>query len=195
MDNDWKNIIFTDESMFMLTDEHEIIWKRPGSPFIVKPVVEYPQKFMVWGGIWYEGRTELCFINGIVDQYKYQDIINKYLVNTHLNDDFEILQDGATSHTAHSTIDFMDEKGIDLIQNPPTSPDLNPIEKVWGWIKHEANKKNCSNLQELKDLVKHLWNNLPQSTIQEYIKHNSTVVNDIIQSEGSTTEPNRHHKK
>jgi transposase len=196
LDNDWKDIIFTDESMFILSDEHEIIWKRPGSPMIEKPVAEYPEKFMVWGGVWWDGKTELCFIEGNVDQFKYQEIINKYLIRPHLHLSFEMLQDGATAHTAHTTLDFLDEKGVDYIQNPPSSPELNPIEKVWGWIKHEANKRIPNNLEEFKQLIQKLWNEIPQTLIQQFISHNSTVVNDIIQSEGSTiTEPNRHHKR
>jgi transposase len=193
MDNDWKNIIFTDESMFVFTDEHEIIWKRPGSPVTEKPVVEYPEKVMVWGGVWWDGRTELCFIEGNVDHIKYQQIINQYLIRPHLNLELEVLQDGATAHTAHSTLDFMDEKGVDYIQNPPSSPELNPIEKVWGWIKHEANKQIPNNFQEFKQLIQRLWNEIPQSLIQQFISHNLTVVNDIIQSEGgSVTEQHRH---
>jgi DDE superfamily endonuclease/Transposase len=195
MDNDWKNIIFTDESTFVLTDEHEVIWKRPGSPMIEKPVAEYPAKFMVWGGIWWDSKTELCFIEGVVDHKKYQEIIRKYLIQPHLNLQFEMLQDGAPAHTAHSTLDFLDEQGVDYIQNPPSSPELNPIEKVWGWIKHEANKQVPTDLQQFKHLIQKLWNEIPQTVIQQFISHNSTVVNDIIQSEGaSITEPNRHHK-
>jgi transposase len=195
MDNDWKNIIFTDESMFIATHEREIIWKRPGSPMITKQVHEYPAKFMVWGGIWWEGRTELCFIEGTVDAKKYQQILNRYLVQSELTEGKEVLQDGARPHTAESTLEFMDEKGIDLIQNPPSSPDLNPIEKVWGWIKHKANEQFPDNLADLKQLIQQLWKEIPQSLIQQFISHNSTVVNDIIQSEGNIiTEPNRHHK-
>lgn len=192
IDSDWENIIFTDESMFILTDEHEVIWKQPGSPMIERPTEEYPEKVMIWGGIWYDGKTELCFIEGIVDQYKYQQIISKYLVQAELIEGSEVLQDGAKAHTAHSTLEFMDQKGIDLIQNPPSSPELNPIEKVWGWIKHEVNKHNPSTMIELKQLIQQYWDNIPQDTIRQFIKHNSTVVNDIIASAGGTiTEPNR----
>jgi transposase len=196
IDNDWKDIIFTDECMFILTDEREIIWKRPGSPMVEKPVEEYPAKFMVWGGIWFDGRTELCFIEGNVDAKKYQKLLTQYLVQPQLIEGKEVLQDGARPHTAESTLEYMDEVGIDLIQNPSYSPELNPIEKVWGWIKHQANEKFPDKLEDFKQLIEKLWNEIPQSVIQQFISHNSTVVNDIIQSEGgSITEPNRHRKR
>jgi transposase len=193
MDNDWKNIIFTDESMFILTDEHEIIWKRPGSAMIEKPVEEYPEKFMVWGGVWWDGKTELCFIEGGVNSKKYQDILNRYLVQPGLTESKEVLQDSAPAHRAEATWEFIDEQGIDMIVNPGYSPELNPIEKVWGWIKHKANEEFTGNLSDFKALIQRLWNEIPQTLIQQFISHNCTVLNDIIQSEGGTiTEPNRH---
>jgi transposase len=195
MDNDWKDIIFTDESMFILSDEHEIIWKRPGSPMIEKPVEEFPKKFMVWGGIYWDGKTDLCFIEGMLDSKKYQKILNQYLIQTGLTESKEILQDGASPHRAGDTWEFIDQKGIDMIANPSYSPDLNPIEKVWGWMKNKANENIPNNLDDLKELILNLWNEMPQSLIQQFISHNTTVVNDIIQSEGNIiTEPNRHHK-
>jgi transposase len=172
MDEDWKNIIFTDESMFILTDEHEVIWKRPGSPCIERPTAQYPKKQMIWGGIWWDGRTDLCFVDGIVDQYQYQEILLHYLIRPHLDDGKEVLQDGAKAHTADSTWEFIDENGVHMIQNPPRSPDLNPIEKVWGWIKHEVNKHNPSTVDELKELIQKYWNEIPQTTIQQFINHN-----------------------
>jgi transposase len=193
LDNDWKNLIFTDESMFVLTDEHEVVWKRPGSPAIERPTEEYPAKVMIWGGIWWEGRTKLCFIEGTVDADKYQDILMRYLVRPHLIDQMEVLQDGAKPHTAGSTWEFIDEQGIDMVQNPAYSPELNAIEKVWGWIKHEVNKQNIQTMDELKQWIEHYWDNIPQATIQQFIRHNTTVVNDIIVAEGGTiTEENRH---
>lgn len=195
MDNDWKDIIFTDESMFILSDEHEVIWKRPGSSTIERPTEEYPDKIMIWGGIWFEGKTELCFIEGGVDSKKYQDILMKFLVRPHLTENMEVLQDGAPAHRAEATWEFIDQQGIDMIANPGYSPELNPIEKVWGWIKHEVNKHNIQTIAELKQWIQHYWDHIPQTTIQQFIKHNSTVVNDIIAAEGGTiTEPNRTRK-
>jgi transposase len=196
LDEDWKNIIFTDESTFILTDEHEVVWKRPGSPAIERPTEEYPAKFMIWGGVWCEGKTELCFIEGGVNSAVYQNILMKYLVRPGLSEEKEILQDGAPAHRAESTWEFIDEQGIDMRQNPGYSPELNPIEKVWGWIKHEVNKHNPATSDELKKLIQKYWNEIPQTTILQFIQHNTTVVNDIIVSGGDIiAEPNRHRLK
>jgi len=194
MDEDWKNIIFTDESWFQLNmDSRELIYKRPDSPPIIKEVKQHEFKVMVWGGIWWEGRTQLCFIQEKVNSEVYQKIIKDYLITPGLTEEFEILQDGARPHTSDSTQEFFEDKNVIIRQNPSHSPDLNPIEKVWGWMKHELNKQSPQNEEELKSIVLKVWDEMPQSTIQAFISHNRTVCNDIIESGGGCiVEANRH---
>jgi DDE superfamily endonuclease len=185
METDWKNIIFTDESTFVLTDEKEIIWKKPEEAPIMKPVKKYKESFMVWGGVWYGGRTDLCVIEGTVDAEKYQQILDHYLVRPGYTLEFDVLQDQATAHTAQSTDEFISEQGITMIDNPRSSPELNPIEKVWGWIKHEANKNLPGSLEEFKQLILKLWNEMDQNLINQYIENNPSIVNQIIEARGT----------
>jgi hypothetical protein len=192
MENDWKNIIFTDECKFVLTNEKEIIWKRPKSPPPFKPVVQKPESFMVWGGIYYGGRTQLCIIDGTVNAEVYQKILDDYLVRPGYTLEFDILQDRAKPHTADSTEEFIAEKGILMVDNPRSSPELNPIEKVWGWIKHEANKNIPANLDQFKQLITKLWNEIPQAVINQYIEYNQTVVNEIIEARGGNIQEAHH---
>jgi transposase len=196
LDEDWKEVIFSDESMFVMGDDHKIVYKRPESPPVIKQFDEYPYKVMVWGGIWWQGRTRLCFIEGSVDAKVYQKILSDYLLRDNLDEIGELLQDGARSHTAQSTMEFADAKGIDIRQNPPSSPELNPIEKVWGWMKDRVSNDDPRDKDQLKALIQKYWDEIPQTLIQHYISHNRTVVNEIIQAEGgSIAEPHRHKKK
>jgi transposase len=142
IDNDWKNIVFTDESTIVLSDERRIVWKHRESPPPVKSSTQFKQSFMVWGGVWYDGRTELAIIDGTIDAEKYQQILSDYLVRPGLTIELDVLQDQATPHTAESTDEFISEQGITMINNPRSSPELNPIEKVWGWIKQQASKQS-----------------------------------------------------
>ena len=108
LDEDWKKIIFTDESTFELTDKHCVIWKRPSSPSIIKGVVQHEISVMVWGGVWWEGRTKLCIVNGTIDSDVYQKIIKDYLISPHITDDLELLQDRAPAHRAIATIEYFE---------------------------------------------------------------------------------------
>jgi len=45
------------------------------------------------------------------------------------------MQDNAPIHIAKIIYAFLDENAIPYIEWPPYSPDLNPIEHIWHWMK------------------------------------------------------------
>jgi transposase len=46
---------------------------------------------------------------------------------------------------------------IHLIKWPGNSPDLNPIENIWAWMKHQLMVVHPTNLQELQQETTRLW--------------------------------------
>jgi len=52
-----------------------------------------------------------------------------------------VVLDDLPAHKDKQTRKVIEEKGAKLIFLPPYSPDLNPIEMVWAWVK--ASLKTC----------------------------------------------------
>ncbi|KAF2346462.1 hypothetical protein FHG87_022782 [Trinorchestia longiramus] len=48
--------------------------------------------------------------------------------------------DNASVHNARHSKQFFDVNNIQLLNHPPCSPDLNPIENLWGWMAKEVYK-------------------------------------------------------
>ena len=75
-------------------------------------------------------------------------------------DHFVFQQDGAPSHRAKSTVEFLQRTVLNFIEPsvwPPNSPDLNPVDcSVWGALQHIP----ISNLDDLKDRVRTCWESL-----------------------------------
>ena len=60
---------------------------------------------------------------------------------------------------------------------PPESPDLNPIENIWGSLKHYLRTSyKPRNLQDLKDGIEQFWVTLTPDVCQRYINHISRKV-------------------
>ena len=66
---DYRNVIFTDESWFELNANKRWIYRRPGEagPDVTGPHQAHPPKLMIWGGIGYNFKSRLVFIEGNID--------------------------------------------------------------------------------------------------------------------------------
>lgn len=71
-----------------------------------------------------------------------------------------VLMDGATCHTSDDTQNWMKENNINFVPfaghpvyakngYPPNSPDLNPIENIFGIWQTHVNRRNPKNISEL----------------------------------------------
>jgi transposase len=54
-----------------------------------------------------------------------------------------IIWDGASWHRSHSVRTQAQQLGIELLQLPAYSPDLNPIEGLWKWMRAEVTQHFC----------------------------------------------------
>jgi transposase len=45
------------------------------------------------------------------------------------------MQDGAPFHDSKKTRNFLDDENVDILDWPGYSPDLNPMDNIWAWLK------------------------------------------------------------
>lgn len=192
VDESWHGMIFTDEAWFQLDDNRGVVWKRPHDPTPMLQVSKYPDKVMVWGGIFIGGKTPLYFMakNESIDAKKYQQIIDTCLIKTGLlwdenGDERILIQDRATPPSAQSTTEFFDENDITVESLPPATPELNPIEKAWSWMKDQIAAQKPKDFVQLKECVEKAWMDLPLGIIFNYITRNTVNNNEIIQEHGA----------
>ena len=79
-------------------------------------------------------------------------------------------QDNAPCHKAKTTMDYFNVNSIVLMDWPPQSPDLNPIENVWGYVKQELKKYSPKNIQELKGNISKILSEIPSAFFEKLIK-------------------------
>ena len=62
-------------------------------------------------------------------------------------------QDNAAIHAARRTLAFFQDSEVQLLKHPACSPDLNPIENVWGWMARDVykNGQQYATINELRE--------------------------------------------
>jgi hypothetical protein len=100
------------------------------------------------------------------------------------------LQDGAHCHKSKIVSTWFKERPyIKLMDWPGNSPDLNPIENVWSWMKMQLRSSKAKNLKELQREVTELWVlKLDNSQyLRNLVKSMPRRLQDVIDREGNPT--------
>lgn len=141
----WMDVMFSDESTFRIVNSRSVTVRRSKtmsrykSKFTI-PTVKHSAGVMVWGC--YSGRVGrggLYFLpknvtmNG--ERYKKEVILRKVVPWMKYHKTKMFMQDGAPCHTSKLVMSCLKEKNIKVLDWPGNSPDLNPIENCWSFMK------------------------------------------------------------
>ncbi len=101
--------------------------------------------------------------------------------------DFIFQQDLAPAHTAKGTKSWFNDHGVTLLDWPANSPDLNPIENLWGIVKRKTRDTRPNNADELKATVKETWASIPPQQCHKLITSMPRRIEAVIKAKGAPT--------
>ncbi len=67
------------------------------------------------------------------------------------------------------------------------SPDLNPIEHLWGILKWKVEEHKVSNIHELRDVVMEEWKSTPVATCEALVNSMPKMVKAVLEINGGHT--------
>jgi hypothetical protein len=93
-------------------------------------------------------------------------------------------------HASFTTNFFLHRNSINVLDWPTCSPDLNPIENIWGQLVRTlyAENKTYMTEDELKEAIRVAWNQLSLQTLENHVDSMPNRIFQIINRNGGPTD-------
>lgn len=187
---EWDSIIFSDECSVErgAGAQREWVFRLPSQKWDKEMVQPYKSSkdisIMVWGAIWKGGRSDLVIMTrdeasprGGYSANSYIDILDEQMPICYEPGRI-FMQDNARIHTAKKVKSWFKDNAILLLEWPPYSPDMNPIENLWAKMKESIIKhhpelsnmgKSAAAMEAISKAIIEAWEALPQEYIDNLI--------------------------
>lgn len=154
---------------------------------------------MVWASFTSTGRVKLAFVPKKMNSIQYQFVLRRSLLpffRRNRNRGFIFMQDNAPIHVSRTrrvrgvlrkgTINWLQEHNIPLLGWPANSPDLNPIENLWGILVRRiyAENKQYKSVAELKNAIVAAWHSVEQELFDNLILSMDNRIFQVINRNG-----------
>jgi len=178
-------IIFVDESSFWLGDDNRPGWfhKDEENPLSIE---RHGGKVNVCAGISCYGKVFINTFRVNMKSSRYSAILRQQLIpqaNRMYPYGWWLAQDGNPSH--HGDADEVIANQVPYqLEWPARSPDLSPLENVWGELKRRVRKRIPETVDQLENYINEEWRNFPNNSIQNYCESFEERLKAVIKAKG-----------
>ena len=129
-----------------------------------------------------------------MDAELYEEILEDHVFKTleyyGMNpDDFIFQQDNDPKHTSKKAKKWFEDNNVTVLDWPPQSPDLNPIEHLWHILKMRlaTYERHTKSIQELWERVEVEWEKIPKEECVKLIQSMPRRVAAVLKAKGGYT--------
>lgn len=202
----WRNVMVSDSKIFHLYRQGAgcRVWVERGDVPPTHDAVRGGFRVHVYAAVSKWGITPLfetagttgAGFKGGVNSQVYVELLRdrllpacRKLMQNRYGNDWIFQQDGASAHTAKSTMAFLHQQEFKLMDGwPAFSPDLSWIENLWSWVERKLREK-AEELSEENFIQKlhETWNSIPPSLLQSLHGSIQSRLQECIDRQGSST--------
>lgn len=164
-----ERLVFVDESGMSLALSYNYGWALPGKV----PVIERPlrgRSVNLIGAVGTDGVRALRHVDGTVNGDEFVAFLREDLGPT-LHPGDIVIMDGPRIHRVAGVQKALVEFGATAMYLPAYSPELNPIEMAWAWLKKALRKGAPRRTQLLREIIRRTWDGLSASLCSRWIGH------------------------
>lgn len=173
LDFNWENVIFSDEKTFLSSQKGRLhLWRRNNTRWCEQNIVPNTESGRItvnmWGWMSSAGPGELALMPPRATAVDYVEVLNDVMLPTVRNvypfDDcrnVSFVQDNCPVHRAGVVREWFNlHPEINIIPWPARSPDLNPIENLWGLMVQRWEPRDERRPELLSSHCMEVWENL-----------------------------------
>ena len=189
---EWDSVIFSDEKKFNLDgpDGFHYYWHDVNSEQIsFSKRAQNGGSTMIWAAFCKKAKSTLCFITTRMKSVNYCKVLGKHLLpfaSHTFSAEYTFQQDNAPCHRGRNTMEWLERHGVETMEWPALSPDLNPIENLWGILvqKVYANGKQYASRAELKLAIEKAWEELDDAVLCRLVDSMQSRMVDVLKANG-----------
>lgn len=106
--------------------------------------------------------------------------------------EFTFQQDNAAAYRARSTRRLIAALGLEVLEWPARSPDLNPIENLWQWLKNYVEDYHLDlqrlSLTALRTAIQEAWDAIPEDLLLRLAHSMPDRLRKVIAADGRSIE-------
>ena len=194
----WNNIIFSDECVITLKKGKKVgqlhVYRRNGERLLLQTSIKIPEvrvqgSATIWGCFSSAGFGCMEGFEGTMNSNHYvMNTLPNYLIPSihllHPEGRYIFQQDNASPHTARITREWLQENNVEVLEWPPYSPDLNPMENVWGYMKKKLYHDMPTTPQGAIECMRRMWLQLTPMYAQRLINSLQSRCRLVVRNKG-----------
>lgn len=196
--HEWKKVIFSDEKKFNLDgpDSYSCYWHDMRSTDIRMSKRNFGGgSVMVWAAFSAVGKASICFVPTKMNSTTYTDLLEDALISfmdEEMDEDCIFQQDNAPIHVSKQSKSWFHQQNIPLLDWPACSPDLNPMENLWGYMARKIYSSNAQNqnimtVTELKLKIIQAWSEIENDLLEKLVESMPNRIFEVINKNGAST--------
>lgn len=164
-----ENLVFLDESGCNVAMTRTHGWAPEGERAHSSRPFNHGDNITLIGAIRASGPVVLRRMRGSMNKERFINFVRHDLAPRLAKDDVVVL-DNLGSHYADEAIQAIEARCAHVLFLPRYSPDMNPIEMVWSWVKRQLRRVAARTFDSLLGAINTAWRRVKRLSLTAFIR-------------------------